>query len=153
MKGEISEEVRQLEILLARRRRLGGRLLEADTFDQRGPREGPDRDAMMARADQDEAEHLAVSKELEALVARLRREAPEAVRRWAEAHLTLLAEFIQQREGAPDGSHDSIAISVAHREQEGWAEVWHFMRLYVDENFYYVRLDPARYRELLGLPP
>lgn len=147
-----SDHVRALETLLARIRRSGGVLLNVDMWDRWGAANASDEEkarftaeALAAQRDRGEAE-----QGLEALVARLRAEAPDAIVAWADAHDAFLAAFIA---GSPEGSHASTARFVAEQERAAWAEVRSGKRAWVAENVYYVTIDPGRYRALFGVDP
>lgn len=129
----ILPHVRALETLLARRRAAGGRLLDHDAWDRWGRAHASAEDVAARDADLAAAstEHAAASRELEALVAALRTEAPGAITAWADTHATYLARFAET-------TADATARHVAETERAAWAEVARGQRAFVDENVFYV---------------
>jgi len=148
-------DVRALETLLARKRHASEIILKMDMYDHRGglPADGPTRARLAAEEAQANVERSTSLKDLTALVERLRRERPEAIARWADAHDDLLAAFLAARPGAARGSLASTAASVANEERRAWAAVKRGEQAYVDENTYYVAVDRARYVALFGIDP
>jgi hypothetical protein len=150
----IQDHVRELETLLARKRRSGSVLLNIDMWDRWGSAQASDEERARYAAEADAAlrERSAAVQGLDSLVARLRVEAPDAIVAWADAHDAFLAAFI---EGCPDapGSHASTARFVAAQERVAWAEVRRGERAWVDENVYFIAIDPDRYRALFGIDP
>lgn len=147
--------MRALETLLVRKRRSGSALLNIDMWDRWGSAHASDeeRARYAAEADAAQRERSAAVQGLDALVARLRVEAPDAIVAWADAHDAFLAAFIEGcAEGAP-GSSASTARFVAEQERAAWAEVRSGARAWVDENVYYVSIDPDRYRAVFGIDP
>lgn len=137
----------ELERLLARRRALASGLLSLDMYDRWGARSDEDhrrtRDEMATL----DAEQAAVVARLEARVAELRTADPEAVIRWAEAHLALLDAFLARAQP------DSTEAFVARGERQAWEEVRAGTRARVEENVYFVAPERALYAELFGLDP
>jgi hypothetical protein len=148
--------VRALETLLARKRRSGNVLLNIDMWDRWGSAHASaeERARYGAEADAAHRERSEAVQGLDALVARLRVEAPDAIVAWADAHDAFLAAFVA---GLPDGgapgSTASTARFVAEQERAAWAEVRRGERAWVDENVYYVSIDPDRYRAAFGIDP
>ena len=141
------QNLRALETLLARKRRLGSELLSFDGYDRWGAQhDTPENRAKMeADAARSGTEHAAVVAELGALVARLRSEDPAAIERWADLHCELLRAFVATCAGAAASSHEAIGAMVANEEIEGWAAVKRGEKPFVEENLYYVTVDRARY--------
>lgn len=142
------DHVRALETLLARIRRSGGVLLNVDMWERWGAGHASDDERARVAADAEAAaqDRREAARGLDALVARLRVEAPDAVAAWADAHDALLAAFLE-------GCADSTGRFVAEQERAAWAEVRRGERAWVEENVFYVSIDPARYRALLGIDP
>jgi hypothetical protein len=145
-----SANVRALEALLGRLRVLGSELLSLDGFDRWGPKSGPEYERFMVDDARAEAAHKATEAELGALVTRLRSEDPDAVVRWAEAHDTLLRDFIATCEGAPENTRASTAAFVAQEELRAWGAVRSGAQPFVRENTYYVQIDPEKHGALFG---
>ena len=149
------DNLRALETLLAQKRRLGVELLSFDGYDRWGAQhDTPEHRAEMeADAARIGNEHAAVVDELGALVARLRTEDPGAIARWADLHGELLRAFVTTCAGAEAASHESTGVMVANEEIEGWAAVKRGDKPFVEENVYYVRVDPAQYVAAFGTEP
>lgn len=137
-----------LETLLRTIRRAGAIMLDMEMFDRYGramasPEEVRQRDTDAARAIED---HRLATAELSALVERTRREAPEVLAAWADAHAALLTAFLAH-------ATDATALHVARQELGQWAEVRAGTRGFVEENVYYIAIDRERYRALFGIEP
>lgn len=149
------DDVRALESLLARKRRLGRELLSFDGYDRWGaqhdtPEHRAEMEADAARAQREHGEAVA---QLGALVARLRETNPGAIERWAELHCELLRAFAASCAGADESSHASTGAFVAREEIDGWEAVKRGEKTFVDENVYYVAIDRERYRAAFGIDP
>lgn len=136
-----------LERLLVRRRELAVILLNADMFDRWGPKEGPECDAMMAAGAAAQKEHAEVTVQLRAQAIATGADEPDAVRAWAVAHVDLLERFIKACADDPDLRTSG---GVAADELRGWREVATGASPFVDENCYYVRVDPAEHARWFG---
>lgn len=130
-------------------------LLDFDMWDRWGSRHASDEEkaSYAARADAARSERTSAAQELDELVARLRVEAPEAIVAWADAHDAFLAAFVERCAAAAPGSHASTGRFVAEQERAAWAEVRSGARAWVEENVYYVTIDPDRYRAVFGIDP
>ena len=82
------------------------------------------------------------------LIPWLRAEAPELIDAWCDAHEQLLTEYI-----ASCGNDDSQRTErlVAAEERDRWRRVRAGTSDFVNENTVYVRVNPLRRRELLGV--
>jgi len=140
----------ELERLLERRYQASATLLDVDMYDRWGAAHGsPEEQAKMAdRGARANEEHEEVSRELAARSRALRAEAPELIDAWCDAHEQLLTEFIASREGDEAQRTERF---VAAQERDGWRRVRAGTGDFVDENTFYVRVDPRRRRELLGV--
>jgi hypothetical protein len=149
--GPLDPRVIELERLLVRRYQAGATLLDVDMYDRWGAAHGsPEEIAEMAdRAARANEEHQAVSRELAVRSRALRAEAPELIAVWCDAHEQLLTEFIASRGG--DDSRERTERSVAAEERDGWRRVREGASDFVEENTFYVRVDPQRRRGLLGV--
>lgn len=147
------DNLRELETLLAQKRRLGGALLSFDGYDRWGAQH--DTPENRARVETDaahaQAEHVAVVEQLVALVARLRTEDPAAIERWADLHCELLRAFVATCEGAEQGSSAAVGAFVANEEMAGWGAVKRGEKAFVEENGFYVSVDRARYAAAFGV--
>jgi hypothetical protein len=147
-----SPRVQELETLLRTIRHAGNVLLNIDMWDRWGSQHASEEEKAQYGADAGEAmtTQARAKGELERLVTRTRSEAPTEIEAWADAHDKFLAAFIADctKEGK-----DETAAFVARGEREQWAQVRSGTLLYVDENVYYVTIDPVRYRELFGIDP
>jgi hypothetical protein len=144
----IDPDVQALESLLARKREAGAVLLEHDMWDRYGSQHATSEEIAerTARAETAQREHAATIHKVEALVEKLRGTNPGAITAWAVAHEQLLAAFLAT-------TTDDTARFVATGERAAWAEVARGERSFVDENYFYIKFDPARYRELFGFDP
>ncbi len=143
----VPNPIRELETLLAATREADSTLLSMDGYERWGAQHDTEegRERMMREAQAaSEARSTAIAS-LEALVARLRIEDPEAIARWADLHDVLLREFIEAC-GTDEGK--STSVFVAKEERDGWAAVKRGERAFVDENTFYVHVDPTRYHAL-----
>jgi hypothetical protein len=146
------DDVCALERLLARRRTLASQLLSLDAYDRWGARTAEDRARVAEETRELEAERVEVIAELEALVEGLRRERPAAVREWALAHIELLEHYVESL-GADAEDKLSTERFVAEQEADKWGQVRDGTLPYVEENVFYVHLDPTLYRQLFGFEP
>jgi hypothetical protein len=141
-----AKELKALEACLLRKRRVGQDLFDLDAFERWGP--SPATAEQLEQTQKDEARLLAERKaccdELTAEVERLRREAPSVVARWVELHDAYLR-------GIP--STDRTVQLVAEEERAAWAAVGRGEQPFVEENVYYVTIDPARYETVFGFAP
>lgn len=150
MPSAIDARLIDLEGLLIRRYAASAALLDVDTFERWGAAHAsPDQIAeMTARAQRAEAEHRETSAALRERVRALRQAAPELVAAWADAHAQLLTELIA---ASGDDPAASTTRFVADEERRAWGEVRAGTRDFVEENCFYVHIDPARRLELLGV--
>ena len=145
------EALLQLETLLAQKRRTAAELLYFDAYD----RWGAQHDSAEGRADVERhteaamAERAAVVAALESLVAEMRRDRSALLTRWSQAHDALLARFVErcQRNSEAD---TSTAVFVANEERAQWSRVARGELPFVDENSYYVHIDPEDYASIFG---
>ncbi len=149
------DNVRALEALLARKRRLGGELLSFDGYDRWGAQHDTPENRAKAEADAARArtEYDAIVKQLGELVVGLRTQDPRAIERWADLHCELLRAFEATCAGADESSHASTGAFVAKEEIEGWTAVKRGEKAFVDENVYYVAIDRERYVAAFGFEP
>jgi hypothetical protein len=143
----VPDAARELERLLLRRHALNNILLNVDMFDRWGPKSGPEYEQMMADGAQAQGEQQEVTRRLAALSVETWQRDPDAIRAWATAHIDLLERFIAGHAG--DTQHDT-AVFVAREEIAAWREVAAGARPYVEENVFYVRVDPLRHAEWFG---
>jgi hypothetical protein len=143
----VPPEAIALERLLARRRELSNILLNVEMFDRWGPKDGPEAERIFAEGAAAQAEMSEVTAKLEALSRETWARDPELVRAWAEAHRALLESFVATY---ADDPARSTGCFVAREELETWREVAEGKRPYVDENCYYVSVDPERHEALFG---
>jgi hypothetical protein len=146
----VSANVRALEALLGRLRVLGSELFDLDAFDRWGPKSGPQYEQFIVDDVRAQSAHKATEAELGALVTRLRHDDPDAVVQWADAHDTLLRSFIATCTGAAENTRASTAAFVAKEELRAWAAVKSGAQPFVEENTYYVPVDPELHRALFG---
>ncbi|MBA2538095.1 MAG: hypothetical protein H0V17_00545 [Deltaproteobacteria bacterium] len=147
--SDVAEQVRALETLLARIRVRNAGLLDFDMWDRWGRQHASDQEiaersenAQLATADRATA-----TRELEALVTKLRVEQPGAVAAWADAHVAFLAAFRAK-------AYDNLTeIFVADQEQQAWEQVKQGEKLFVEENGFYITIDRELYRSLFGIDP
>ncbi len=135
-----------LERLLIRRKDLAGILLNVDMYDRWGPKDGPEHAQMMADGAAAQRDHAAVTAELTALATATRAHSPDAMHAWAEAHIALLQRFIAAH---PDPSHDTARF-VAQEESTAWHKVADGSLPFVDENCFYIHIDPTDHAEWFG---
>jgi hypothetical protein len=141
-----SASLRALERLLVQRKTLAGQMLYFDGFDRWGPKSGPEYDQMLSDATRINAESTRVTAELTALATRLQTEAPETMRAWAQAHIALLERFIEANPSEAAGTGRFVASG----EIAAWREVEHGERLFVEENCFYIHIDPLAHHEFFG---
>jgi hypothetical protein len=151
----IEDALRALEAALLRKRRAGEILLDADAYDRWGAaNDTPENRARMeAQAAAAEAGRSAAVAELESRVRDLRRDAPGVVARWADLHDEYLRRFIESLGTPPENTFESTAKYVAAEERDAWRAVERGEKPFVDENVYYVKIDPARYAAVFGFDP
>ena len=149
------DALRALEAALLRKRRAGEILLDADGYDRWGAaNDTPENRARMeAQAAAAEVERRAAVADLESRVEELRRDAPDVVARWADLHDEYLRRFIESLGTPPESSFESTAKYVASEERDAWRAVKRGEKAFVDENVYYVNIDPARYTAVFGFDP
>jgi hypothetical protein len=140
----------ELERLLVRRYAASATLLDVDMFDRWGAAHASEEQIaeMTRRATQAEAEYRETTTAIGASVRALRQEAPEIVATWADAHVQLLTELIA---ASGEDERASTTRFVADEERRAWGEVKAGTRDVVEENCFYVRVDPTRRRSLLGV--
>src|SRR5579859_5251817 len=140
--------VRALESLKARMRTLGRRSLDFEMWDRYGRASASEADRARMEADgaRDMEQRRATERELESLVTKLRVEAPDAIVAWADAHLDLLAAFIDRCAKAKDDDRDAATgRMVAEEERAQWADVRRGTRSFAHENVVHVHVDAERY--------
>ncbi len=141
----VSEAACGLERLSATIRRLSSAMVSLDAYDRWGARTDEDH----ARAFQETQELGQASNEatakLEALLARLRAEEPEAVAAWAAAHVRLREHFLEH---LVEGPRNRTERFVAKEEIDAWKALATGEGGLVDENTFYVTLDPELYGAL-----
>ena len=133
----------ELERLNQTIRDAAAELLNMDMYDRWGHGSDP---AMNKKMEQAGAVREAYSKaktELPKLVNRFRKERPEAVDYWANAHLQLLQFFLQK-------VTDATARHVAKQELAAWQALLAGNQDMVEENVYYVGPDPELHEKLFG---
>jgi hypothetical protein len=139
-------EALALERLLVRRKELASVLLNVDMFDRWGPKDGAAHARMMADGAAAQRDHAEVTAALTALATATRARSPEVTRAWAEAHIALLQRFIASHPGASDDT----ARFVAQEESNAWLQVAQGDLPFVDENCFYIHIDPADHAEWFG---
>lgn len=139
-----SPAITELERLLSRKRQLCSLGVSMDGYERWGNGSDP---KFEARASKELAERGQVVEDLEALIDRLSASEPETLVRWAEAHVTLLTDYLEERV-----ADDSTEAFVAKRELEAWKQVARGELRYVDENPVYVKPHPELYEKLFGIP-
>lgn len=145
-----STHLRELERLLGSLRYATGGLSYYDLWDHGGS--GSASDADRAEAEADRARCNRIYKEaqaaLEALVPKLRAEAPREIQAWVEAHDAYLAWVIadQVARGEPEAS----TVADAKRDRGEWAKVRDGALVFVEERVDYSQEGKERYRELFG---
>lgn len=145
-----SAHLRELERLLGRLRYAAGGLSYYDMWDHGGS--GSASDAARAEAEADRARCNGIYNEaqaaLEALVPKLRAEAPREIQAWVEAHDAYLAWVIADHlaRGEPEASN----VDHAKRDRGEWAKVRDGALVFVEERVYYSQEGKERYRELFG---
>lgn len=144
---------RALETLLAQIRSAGNVLLNVDMWERWGAQHASadERARMEAEAATATSQRAAARTALAQLVAATRRDAPDEVLAWADAHDAYLAAFLD--DCAAKGEAAEVAASVATDERAAWGEVRAGTRDVVDENPFYVTLNAERYRALFGIEP
>jgi hypothetical protein len=135
-----------LERLLQRKQVLANALLNVEMFDRWGPKEGPEFERMMREGGEFRVEFERTVAALRELATRAQVEEPDTMKVWAEAHITLLTRFI---EANPEESA-STGRFVAKEEIAAWREVAAGSRPFVDENCYYIRIEPALHASIFG---
>lgn len=144
--------VAELETLLRTMRHAGGELLGLDAWDRWGSRGATDEEradfqhtVTTQRAILDKARDQLID-----LVTQLRESSPDSVIAWATAHIALLESFAAAREGEESRSTE---VFVAREEIDSWRSVRRGERSLVDENVFYIHLDPDAYRAAFGIDP
>jgi hypothetical protein len=135
---------------MLRRRELSRELLNLDAYEKWGaPRDTEEnRRKMSAHDEAIQRAYRELTLEIETLVGRTWQEAPAAIEAWADAHITLLTEFIAAMGGGDDKRTER---GVADKERTEWPKVRKGTRWFVCENVHYVHVDPERRHELLGV--
>jgi hypothetical protein len=146
-----SARVVQLQTLLGRITNANACLGSFDGWDRWGRSSS---DEAQTKAMEDEAaaaqrDLAAATAELEALVAKLRTEAPQEIAAWADAHDALLAAYLASEDA--HGPYAESAAQAASQARAEWAEVKAGTRTYSEQGVYAETRDKARYRELLGV--
>lgn len=146
----IPDHVRELENWLSKLRVSGAFLLDQDTWDRFGRAHASDEEIDERTARERQMTELrAVSiKALDQLVPVLRRDAPEAIVQWADAHDALLSRFIASTTAT---GPDAVAIGVAKQERGAWQAVKRGEQNYVDGNSFFIQFDRELYRQLFGI--
>jgi len=141
MERAIPEGARALERLTVRIQTLGRELLSLEMYE----RWGGGRDEAMNRAVASSTaagDRIEAQTALAALVEQCRREDPDAIAYWSDAHDQLLARFL-------DETTDATATFVARGERDAWRALKTGGPL-VDENTFYVQVDRALHEHLFG---
>jgi hypothetical protein len=139
------ESLRQLEACLLRKRRIGEKLFDMDAYEHWGAsRDTPEgREKMHAEDTRLLAAHEQVVSELTALAERVRKDEPAVFARWTELHIA----YLRGVEGK------DAAELVAKEERDAWAAVARGEKPFVEENVYYIKIDPVRYEAVFGFAP
>ncbi len=135
--------LRDLEDLLMEKRKIGAVLFDADCYDRWGAAHDTEenRAAMEAKASRAEKDHARVVRVITSIAERIRREDPAEIARWANLHVAYLRSLVLE---------DSTASYVRDEECKAWDEVARAGRPFVDENFYYLKIDSERYEAMFG---
>ena len=138
--------MRDLEELLMEKRAFGAVLFDADMYDRYGAARDTEenRAAMEAKASRAEKDHARAVREITSIVTRIRREDPAEIARWANLHVAYLQSL---------ALGDSVAAYVRDKECKAWDEVARGERTFVEENFYYLKIDRERYAAVFGTDP
>ncbi len=136
--------ITKLETLLARKRQLCSIGVSLDAYMRWGNGSDPD---FAAFAMKELEERPQTTKSLETLIDNIQRSSPETLVAWAEAHIALLEDYLEERVAG-----DSTAAFVAKRELQQWREVARGELRYADENPVHVKPDPELYERLFGVP-
>ncbi|MDY0059039.1 MAG: hypothetical protein RBU45_04460 [Myxococcota bacterium] len=136
------ENVLALERLVSRRRALSQVLLSLDAYERWGHGSDP---AFERQAQGAGAEKERVTRELGARVASLRLAEPDAVARWAMAHVRIIDAFLA---GATE--RQRTEAYVAEQERTAWLELLAGARDFVAQNPAFDTADPAAYRAEFG---
>jgi hypothetical protein len=145
--------MRELERLHAQIRNAELVAVDIDMWEHGGkasatPEQCAAREAELAEAMQQKETARAA---LEALVARMRVEAPSELAGWALAHHAYLSMFID--DCAARGELDSAAAATAMRQRAHWMEFRAGTRAVVDVDVQHLPIDEARYRTHFGIDP
>jgi len=96
-----------------------------------------------------QTDHTTATAALDALVGKLRTEAPDELAAWVAAHDALLAGYLASDEAR--GPYSESAAQSATVARAEWAEVITGPRACSDQGSYAETRDKAKYRELLGV--
>ncbi len=131
-------------------RHASGALLGLDMWSRWGSRGATDEEwrEYEATTAEHSRQHVEAAEQLTALVTELRTSSPVSVEAWADAHRELLEAFILE---CGDDESRSTAAFVAQEEWDAWGRVRDGELSYVDENSFYVSVDPERYRAAFGV--
>ena len=133
----------ELERLVVARRVAAAELLNLEMHDRWGHSSDPVMNQKMEQAGAIREMHTSAGKQLVELVRSYRKEQPEAVEYWANAHVQLLQNFLET-------TTDSTARFVAEKEISAWQAVLSGNRDIVEENIFYVAYDAELHRKLFG---
>jgi hypothetical protein len=145
-----STHLRELERLLGSLRYAAGGLSYYDLWDHGGSSSASDADRAEAEADRAKCHRIynEAQAALEALVPKLRAEAPREIQAWVEAHDAYLAWVIADH--VARGEPEASTVADAKRDRGEWAKVRDGALVFVEERVYYSQEGKERYRELFG---
>lgn len=144
--------VTQLETFLRTMRRTGSVLLQHDMWEHFASRHASDEENAAHAREFAKSKDLykEASAGLKKLVEELRSTSPESVRAWALAHYQILEDLIADYEGVENRGTEAF---VGREEQEKWMLVHDGKAEYVDENTFYISVNPERYKLAFGIDP
>ena len=144
-----------LETWLSQIRNATSFLLDQETWDRFGRSHAAEHeiDERMARERQMIDQRDTATRELEALVAKLRITAPDDIAAWSDAHDELLVGFIERNGKVDPNSATSTAVSVANQEREEWRAVKRGEKAFVTGNTFFITIDREHYKRLFGIEP
>ena len=145
--------VTELETLRLRILNAGACLASFDGWDRwgRSSSDAAQVQQMETEATAAQVDRTAATAALDALVGRLRAEAPHELVAWADAHDALLAGYLASEDA--HGPYSESAAQGATAARAEWAEVKAGTRTYSEQGAYAELRDKARFRELLGVDP
>ena len=145
-----STHLRELERLLGSLRYATGGLSYYDLWDHGGSSSASDADRAEVEADRAKCNRIYKEAQaaLEALVPKLRAEAPREIQAWVEAHDAYLAWVIADH--VARGEPEASTVAYAKRDRGEWAKVKDGALVFVEERVDYSQEGKERYRELFG---